>query len=93
MEPTTSKGVNPNETKPVEHPLPPSAELDLEVDDDIIVEVAREVNGVKAPIHVEPQKRRFVPHRNRSKMLALRPRHPISSSNETFGEVSNSLLK
>lgn len=51
----------------MEIPLPSKAELNLEVDEDIIEEVAREADGVEAPSQPDQVKRGSAPLRGSAK--------------------------
>lgn len=69
--------------------LPPSAELNLEGDEEIIEEVPKEADGIEAPMQSEQEERGSTPPHGRSKTPASRLRQPTFSSDETFVEVRN----
>lgn len=48
-EPTTTRVVDPNEREIVEIPLPSNANMNLEVDEEVIEEFANEAYGVSKP--------------------------------------------
>lgn len=90
-EPTTPKGVDPIERENVEIPLPPSDTPNLEIEEDVIEEVAREADVVEVPVRLNHEEKGSVPPRGRSMTPPMRPRRQAELSEKMFHEVRNPL--
>lgn len=73
--------------------LPPGAELNLEVDEEIIEKVAHEADGAEAPSQLDQEERGSILPRTRAKAPVQRLICQALSSEETFDVMRNLYLE
>lgn len=93
VKPIAPRGGDLIERETMEISLSPEVEPNLEIDEDVIEEMAKEADGVEALVQPDQEERESILLCGWSKMSAQRPRWHASLSEEILDEVRNPLPK